>query len=292
MEIVPGPGFPDRRHHPRPRRHPRRLSHRARLASSCAAAPTSRKSGKDREAIVVTEIPYQVNKARLIERIAELVRDKMIEGISDLRDESDRDGVRVVIELKRDAMAEVVLNQLYRFTPLQTTFGVNMLALNGGRPLLMNLKDVIAAFIAFREEVVTRRTAFELGKARERAHVLVGLADRRRQHRRVIALIRAAADPTAAREAIDGPRLAGGRRGAADQADRRAGAATAPSGTYRLSEAQARAILDLRLQRLTGLERDKIAEELGELAKISRAFSTSWLARSASSTSCAASCAR
>src|SRR4029077_6913455 len=131
---------------------------------------------KDREAIVITEIPYQVNKARLIERMAEMVRDKIIEGISDLRDESDRDGVRMVVELKREAMAEVVLNQLYRHTPLQTSFGVNMLALSGGKPILMNLKDVIVAFIAFREQVIVRRTSFELGKTRERAHVLVGLA--------------------------------------------------------------------------------------------------------------------
>ena len=142
MEHRARPRFPDRRHHPRPRRHPRRLCAWAAARSSCAAAPRSNRSRRDREAIVVTEIPYQVNKARMVERIAEVVREKMIEGISDLRDESDRDGVRVVIELKRDAMAEVVLNQLYRHTPLQTSFGVNMLALNGGRPELLTLKDV------------------------------------------------------------------------------------------------------------------------------------------------------
>ena len=124
---------------------------------------------KDREAIIVTEIPYQVNKARMQERIAELVRDKRIEGISDIRDESDRHGMRVVIELRRDASSDVVLNQLYRFSELQTSFGVNMLALNDGRPQQMNLKDLIAAFVAFREEVITRRTRFELGKARDRA---------------------------------------------------------------------------------------------------------------------------
>ena len=131
---------------------------------------------KEREAIIVSEIPYQVNKATMVERIAELVRDKKIEDIADLRDETDRDGYRVVIELKRDAEREVVLNQLYRFTPLQTSFGANMVALDGGRPLVMNLKDMLTAFIAFREEVVQRRTKYLLGKARDRAHILVGLA--------------------------------------------------------------------------------------------------------------------
>ncbi len=131
---------------------------------------------KDREAIIITEIPYQVNKASMVEKIAELVKEKRIEGISDLRDESDRQGMRVVVELKRDAVADVVLNQLYRFSPLQTSFGVNMVALNGGRPEVMNLKDVLVAFVGFREVVVTRRTRFLLAKARDRAHVLVGLA--------------------------------------------------------------------------------------------------------------------
>src|SRR5690348_4994439 len=221
---------------------------------------------KDREASVVTEIPYQVNKAKMVERIAEVVHEKIIEGISDLRDESDRDGVRVVIELKRDAMAEIVLNQLYRYTPLQTTFGVNMLALNGGRPELMSLRDIIAAFIGFREEVVTRRTVFLLGKARERAHVLLGLAVAVANIDAMIELIRRAPDPPTARAqmlarswpAADvAPLIAlieeKGRGGA--QAD----------GSYRLSDEQAKAILDLRLQRLTGLERDKIAEELNEI---------------------------
>ncbi|HEX4553739.1 MAG TPA: DNA gyrase subunit A, partial [Xanthobacteraceae bacterium] len=131
---------------------------------------------KEREAIIISEIPYQVNKASMVERIAELVREKKIEGIADLRDESDRDGFRVVVELKREAMPDVVLNQLYRFTPLQSTFGANMVALDGGRPLVMTLKDMLTAFIAFREEVVSRRTKYLLGKARDRAHVLVGLA--------------------------------------------------------------------------------------------------------------------
>ncbi|HXQ40780.1 MAG TPA: DNA gyrase subunit A [Candidatus Udaeobacter sp.] len=222
---------------------------------------------KDREAIVVTEIPYQVNKARMIERMAETVREKIIEGISDLRDESDRDGVRVVIELKREAMAEIVLNQLYRFTPLQTSFGVNMLALNGGKPLLMNLKDVIAAFVAFREQVVLRRTAFELGRTRERAHVLVGLAIAVANIDAVIALIRRAPDPNTAREELMGRAWPARDVEPLIKLIDEPGRSVAEDGTYRLSEAQARAILDLRLQRLTGLERDKIAEELQELAK-------------------------
>jgi DNA gyrase subunit A len=131
---------------------------------------------KEREAIIITEIPYQVNKASMVERIAELVRDKKIDGVADLRDESDRDGYRVVVEIKRDAVPDVVLNQLYRFTPLQSSFGCNIVALDGGRPLVMTLKDLLVAFIAFREEVVSRRTKFLLGKARDRAHILVGLA--------------------------------------------------------------------------------------------------------------------
>ena len=221
---------------------------------------------KDRLAIIVHEVPYQVNKARMIESIAEQVRDKRIEGISDLRDESDRDGVRVVIELKRDAEPEVVQAQLYRFTPLQTSFGVNMLALDGGQPRLMNLKEILVAFIKFREEVIRRRTIFELGKARERAHILVGLAVAVANIDDVIALIRAAPDAATAREQLmarDWP--------AEDVAPMIAllddpGHAVI-DGKYRLSEAQARAILELRLHRLTGLERDKIGEDLNELGK-------------------------
>ncbi len=222
---------------------------------------------KDREAIVVTEIPYQVNKARMIERMAETVREKIIEGISDLRDESDRDGVRVVVELKREAMAEVVLNQLYRYTPLQTSFGVNMLALSGGKPLLMNLKDVIVAFIAFREQVIVRRTNFELGKTRERAHVLVGLAIAVANIDAVIALIRSAPDPNTARDQLMARAWPAADVEPLVKLIDEPGRSVEPDGTYRLSEAQARAILDLRLQRLTGLERDKIAAELEELAK-------------------------
>jgi DNA gyrase subunit A len=221
---------------------------------------------KDREAIIFTEIPYQVNKASLIEKIAELVREKKIEGIADLRDESDRDGMRIVVEIKRDAMADVVLNQLYRYTPLQTSFGANMVALNGGRPELMTLKDLIQAFVDFREEVVSRRTKFLLNKARERAHVLCGLAIAVANIDEVIRLIRTAPDPNAAREALMGrdwpahdiaPLIA-----LVDDPRHKIN----EDGTYRLSEAQARAILDLRLQRLTALGRDEIGDELSKLA--------------------------
>jgi DNA gyrase subunit A len=221
---------------------------------------------KDREAIIVTEIPFQVNKATLIEKIADLVREKRIEGISDLRDESDRDGMRIVIEIKRDAMADVVLNQLWRFTALQTSFGANIVALNGGRPETLNLKDLIQAFIDFREEVVSRRTRYLLAKARDRAHVLVGLAIAVANIDEVIHTIRTAADANAAREALMARRWP-----AADVAplielidDPRH--RVEEDGTYLLSEAQARAILELRLARLTALGRDEIAEELNTLA--------------------------
>jgi DNA gyrase subunit A len=221
---------------------------------------------REREAIIITEIPYQVNKAHLVERIAELVREKKIDGISDIRDESDRQGYRVVVELKRDAMADVVLNQLYRFTPLQSTFGANMVALDGGRPLVMNLKDLLVAFVAFREEVVSRRTKFLLNKARDRAHILVGLALAVANIDEVIRLIRASPDPNSAREAL---------------MEREWPAATVaslmeliddprhrmlPNGTAKFSAEQAKAILDLRLQRLTALGRDEIKEELDKLA--------------------------
>jgi DNA gyrase subunit A len=221
---------------------------------------------KDREAIVVSEIPYQVNKSRLLERIAECVREKIIEGISDLRDESDRDGVRVVVELKRDAMAEVVLNQLYRHTPLQTSFGVNMLAINGGRPELMNLKQIIAAFVAFREEVITKRAVFDLRKTRERAHILVGLAIAVANIDAVIDLIRKAPDPNAAREGLMARAWPAHDVAPLIKLIDEPGRVVAEDGTYRLSEEQAKAILELRLQRLTGLERDKIAEEIREIA--------------------------
>ncbi|MGE0499747.1 MAG: DNA gyrase subunit A [Rhizobiaceae bacterium] len=226
----------------------------------------------DREMIVVTEVPFQVNKASMIEKMAELVRDKRIEGISDIRDESDRQGYRVVIELKRDANADVILNQLYRYTPLQTSFGANMVALNGGKPEIMTLPDMLRAFIAFREDVVSRRTKFLLRKARERAHTLVGLAIAVANIDEVIRLIRTAPDPQAARERlmekrwpardveplillIDDPRHR-----------------INEDGTYFLSEEQARSILALQLSRLTALGRDEIAEELNKIGGEIREF--------------------
>jgi DNA gyrase subunit A len=222
---------------------------------------------KDREALIITEIPYQVNKALMIERIAEMVRDKRIEGISDIRDESSRQGMRVVIEIKRDAMADVVLNQLYRFSQLQSTFSVNNIALTGGRPEQLNLKDLLQAFITFREEVVTRRTKFLLNKSRDRAHILVGLAIAVANIDDVIKLIRRSKDAGEAREALMarawpakdlGPLIA-------LIADPRH--SLGADNNYRLSEEQARAILDLRLQRLTALGIDEITDELQKLAK-------------------------
>ncbi|WP_257235320.1 DNA gyrase subunit A [Pleomorphomonas sp. JP5] len=221
---------------------------------------------KDREALIVTEIPYQVNKSVMVEKIAELVREKRVEGIADLRDESSRDGIRVVIELKRDAVADVVLNQLYRFSQLQTSFGVNMVALNGGRPQLMNLKDVLSAFIAFREVVVTRRTRFLLGKARDRAHVLVGLAIAVANIDEVIAVIRNAPDPGTAREQLMTRRWPAADVEALIRLIDDPRHEVNDDGTYNLSEEQARAILDLRLQRLTALGRDEISDELNQLA--------------------------
>ncbi len=219
---------------------------------------------KDKTAIVVTEIPYQVNKAAMIQRIAELVKDKTIDGITDLRDESDRQGVRVVIELRRDAHPEVVLNQLYKFTPLQTSFAVNSLALNNGRPEIMNLQDILRAFISFREEVIRRRTIFELGKARDRAHLLVGLAIAVANIDRVIEMIRTAPDPNIAKTQLMETKWPASDVAPLieliDEPDRKV-----VDGYYYLSEAQARGILDLKLQRLTGLERDKIHAEVGDL---------------------------
>ncbi len=265
-EIVPGPDFPTGG----------LILGRAGIRSAYATGrgsiimrgrATVEELRKDREAIIITEIPYQVNKASLVEKIAELVREKRVEGISELRDESDRNGMRIVVELKREAMGDVVLNQLYRFTPLQSTFGANMVALNGGRPETLNLRDLLGAFLGFREEVVGRRTRFRLAKARDRAHVLVGLAIAVANIDEVIRLIRHAPDPQTAREQLmarDWP--------ASDVAplialidDPRHRVSDA--GTYRLSSEQARAILDLRLQRLTALGRDEIADELNKLGE-------------------------
>ena len=220
---------------------------------------------RDRTAIVVTEIPYQVNKSTLLERMAELVRAKTIEGVSDIRDESDRSGMRIVIELKRDATPEVVLNNLYRFTTLQTSFGVNMLALDRGQPRLLGLRDCLTIFIDFREEVVLRRSRHDLARARERAHVLVGLAIAVDDIDEVIRLIRASPDAGAARAALMGRDFpAAGVEPLLALIDDASNAIA--DGRVKLTEQQARAILDLRLQRLTGLERDRITADLGELA--------------------------
>jgi DNA gyrase subunit A len=229
----------------------------------------------DRQAIVVTELPYQVNKARLIERIAELVREKQLEGIAQdgLRDESDKDGMRIVIELRRGEVSEVVLNNLYAQTPMETVFGINMVALQDGQPKLMSLKEMLEAFIRHRREVVTRRSIHDLGKARERAHILEGLAVALASIDEVIALIKAAPAPAEARAALLARTWAPGvvtellaRAGAVSTRPRGLPAeAGLNGGGYRLSEAQAQAILDMRLHRLTGLEREKIITEYEQL---------------------------
>ncbi len=221
----------------------------------------------DREAIIVDEIPFQVNKSRMIERIAEIVKDKTIEGISDLRDESDRDGVRVVIELKRDANSDVVLNQLYRYTSLQTSFGINMLALHQGRPEQLSLHRILTAFLEFREEVILRRTRYELRKAREKAHLFVGLAIAVANIDPIIALIRAASDRQLAKEQLLSQRWPAASVASLLAIVDEPGNEVSADGTYQLTEGQVQGILDLRLHRLTGLERDKIANDLSELAQ-------------------------
>ncbi|MFL5165676.1 MAG: DNA gyrase subunit A [Microvirga sp.] len=265
IEIVPGPDFPTGAQI-LGQAGARAAYHTGRGSIIMRAKWHTEEMRREREAIVFTEIPYQVNKAHLVEKIGELVREKKLEGIAELRDESDRDGIRVVVEIKRDAVVDVVLNQLYRYTALQTSFGANIVALNGGRPEVMNLKDLIRAFVDFREEVVSRRTKFLLGKARERAHVLCGLAIAVANIDEVIRLIRAAPDPNSAREELMGrdwpardiaPLIA-----LVDDPRHR----LAEDGSYRLSEAQARAILDLRLQRLTALGREEVGGELTKLA--------------------------
>ncbi|WP_376100449.1 DNA gyrase subunit A [Roseomonas sp. CCTCC AB2023176] len=224
-----------------------------------------------RSAIAISEIPYQVNKATLIERIAELVRAKQVEGISDLRDESDRDGLRIVVELRKDATPEVVLNQLYRFTNLQTSFAVNFLALDEGKPRQMGLKDALSCFIRFREEVITRRSRFRLSKARDRGHILLGLAIAVANIDEVIRIIRASPDANTAREALMAKDWPAGDIGVllalVDDARN-----LVADGYVRLTEEQAKGILELRLQRLTGLEREKIAAELDEVGGRIREF--------------------
>ncbi|MBB3427731.1 MULTISPECIES: DNA gyrase subunit A [Rhizobium] len=264
MEIIPGPDFPTGA----------KILGRAGIRSAyetgrgsvvMRGVATIEPMRGDREQIIITEVPYQVNKASMIEKMAELVREKRIEGISDLRDESDRQGYRVVVELKRDANADVILNQLYRYTPLQTSFGCNMVALNGGKPELMNLMDMLRAFVAFREEVISRRTKYLLRKARDRAHVLVGLAIAVANIDEVIRVIRQAPDPQSAREELMT------RRWNASDVESLIRLIDDPrhrineDGTYNLSEEQARAILELRLARLTALGRDEIDEELNQI---------------------------
>ena len=221
---------------------------------------------KDRFAIIIDEIPYQVNKSTMVERIADAVREKKIEGISSVADESDRVGVRVVVELKRDATPDVVLNQLFRFTPMQTSFGCNMLALNGGRPEQLTLRDFLTAFIGFREEVVTRRTAYELNKARERSHVLCGLAVAVSNVDEIVATIRASADPAEAREKLMTRRWPAGDIAPYIRLIDDPSHTMNEDGTYNLSEVQARAILELRLQRLTAMGVKEVTDELESLA--------------------------
>ncbi len=219
---------------------------------------------KDRMAIIITETPFQVNKASMIEKIADCVRSKRIEGISDLRDESDRDGVRVVIELKRDTVPEVVLNQLYRFTPVQTYFGINMLALDGGKPVQLSLKHILSAFIKFREEVITRRTKFELNKARDRAHIMIGLVTAVAHIDEVVAIIRGASSPQDARETLMNKEWKAAQILPYLVLISEQGVVV--DGKFKLSETQVRAILELRLHRLTALGQDEIGSELEELA--------------------------
>jgi DNA gyrase subunit A len=234
-----------------------------------------------REAIIVTELPYQVNKARLIEKIADLVREKRIEGISELRDESDKDGMRIVIELKRGESSDVVLNNLYKQTPMQSVFGINMVALHNGQPQLMNLKQVLEAFLAHRREVVTRRTIFDLRKARDRAHVLEGQTVALANIDEVIELIKASPSPAEARDALVAKSWAPGavtdmleRAGKTDtRPDELAAEYGLRDGRYHLSPVQAQAILDLRLHRLTGLEQDKILNEYKEILTKIKQFS-------------------
>ncbi|MCB5943428.1 DNA gyrase subunit A [Acidocella sp. KAb 2-4] len=266
MKIVPGPDFPTSGII-LGRSGIRSAFETGRGSIILRARATIEEIRKDRDAIIVTEIPYQVNKATLLERIAELVRAKEIEGIADLRDESDREGMRIVIELKRDATGEVVLNQLYRMTNLQSSFGINMLALDRGKPRQMGLKELLSLFIEFREEVILRRARFDLSKARDRAHLLIGLGIAVANIDEVIKIIRNSPDANTARQMLMArewpaenvlPLLA-----LVDDA----GNVVSETHTIHLTDAQARGILELRLARLTGLEREKIHSELSEVAE-------------------------
>jgi len=265
MEIVPGPDFPNGAII-LGQAATRQAYHTGRGSIIVRSRAVVEEGRGDRRSIVLTEIPYQVGKSGLVEKIAEAVKDKRIEGVSDIRDESNREGVRVVVDLKRDATPEVVLNQIYRYTPAQTTFPANMLALRGGRPEVLSLRDIIEAFVRFREEVITRRSKFELKKARERAHILLGLVIAVGNLDEMVRIIRGSGTPAEARASLLARkwpigeiapylRLVEAEEPAAD------------SDHYMLSEAQVRAILELRLHRLTALGRDEIAGELSELAK-------------------------
>lgn len=264
MEIVPGPDFPTGALI-MGRSGIRDAFRTGRGSVMMRAKAEVQTTAKDREQIIITEIPYQVNKAQLLERVGELVREKTIEGISDIRDESDRKGMRVVIEIKRDGSGDVVLNQLYRHTRLQTSFAVNMLAMHNGRPQQMSLREVLDAFCSFRREVITRRTRYLLSKSRDRAHILAGLLVALASIDEIIELIKNAANAEQARNGLMA------KAWPASEVEAFISLIDDPGhkvidGHYHLSETQARAILELRLQRLTGMERDKLADETRELA--------------------------
>lgn len=265
LDIVPGPDFPTGGEI-MGRTAPRNALRDGRGSVIVRGKASIETIRKDREAIIVTELPYQVNKQTLIERIVELVREKRIEGIADVRDESDRDGMRMVVELKRDASGDVVLNQLWRYTAMQSSFGVNMLALNHGRPEQMGLRQLLEAFLEFREEVIVRRTKYELGKARDRGHVLVGLAVAVANIDEVIHIIRSSADPTEARERLQAKAWPVGDMMALIELIADPRSALVDGDKLRLTDEQARAILALTLSRLTGLGRDDIFGEARELA--------------------------
>lgn len=267
IQIIPGPDFPTA---------PlilglsgaRKAYHEGRGSIIMRARHQIEETRGDRRSIVLTSIPYQVGKSGLVEKIAEAAKDKRIEGISDIRDESNREGVRVVIDLKRDATPEVVLNQIWRNTPAQSSFPANMLAIRGGRPEVLNLKDIIEAFVRFREEVITRRTKFELNKARDRAHILLGLVIAVTNLDEVVRIIRGSSNPSIAREALLSREWPMGEIAPYIRlVEAIEDMGSVDSATYRLSEVQVRAILDLRLHRLTALGRDEIGEELEGLAR-------------------------
>lgn len=263
-EIIPGPDFPTGAQILG--RNGIRLAYQTGNGSVMMRAKTSIEDiSNGRESIIVHEIPYQVNKGKLLERLGEVAREKTVEDISEIRDESDRDGVRIVIDLKKGANSDVVLNQLFKFTALQTSFGCNMVALDHGRPKMFLLKDFIEAFVKFREEVITRRTIYELGKARDRAHILAGLAVAVANIDEIIKLIRNAKTPIEAREGLLAKRWPAGDVKPLIELIDDPEHPVEEDGAYQMSEAQAKAILDLRLHRLTGLERDKIGNELKEI---------------------------